>query len=63
MCKTNFYGHSKIWGAQKNWGTLPPNAPLGYSLACKTKVSHMELDENFAALYFWLNSSEVNQMT
>jgi len=42
MLKTIFSGH-KILGS---------TAPLGYGPACKAKVSH--LDENIAALCFWL---------
>jgi len=31
MLKTFFSGHNKIlWGAQKNWGSITPNAPRGY---------------------------------
>jgi len=41
------------FGGTKNWGALPPNAPLAYGPACKANVSH--LDENIAALCFWLN--------
>jgi len=40
----------------KNWEALSPNAPVGYGPACKAKVSH--IDEHFAALCFWLNSSK-----
>jgi len=48
--KTNFSGHNKILGAQKSWGALPPNAPLGYGPACKAKISYW--DENIAASFF-----------
>jgi len=41
-------------------GALPPNAPLGYAPACKAKVLH--LDENIAALCFWLNSSKSHDL-
>jgi len=56
MFKTNFSRHNKILGPQKS-GVLPPNALLGYGLACKAKVSH--LDENIPTLCFWLNSSKI----
>jgi len=60
MFKTNFSGHNKILGPQKNWGALPPNVPLGYGPACKAKVSH--LDENIAALCCWLNSGKSDDL-
>jgi len=47
MFKTNFSGHIIIGN------TVPP---LCYVPACIEKVSH--LDENIAALCFWLNSSK-----
>jgi len=57
--KRIFLGTRKFWG-HKNWGALPPTAPLGYGPAYKTKFSH--LDENIAALCFWLNSSKSDDL-
>jgi len=39
---------------------LPPNAPLDYRPACEAKVLH--LDENIAALCFWLNSNKSDDL-
>jgi len=36
MFKTNFLGTIKFWG-HKNWGALPPNAPLATGLLVKQK--------------------------
>jgi len=33
MFKTNFSGHKKTWGEQKNLGTLPLNDPIAVGLA------------------------------
>ena len=41
-------------------GSTAPECPLGYEPACKGKVSH--LDENIAALCFWLKSSKVDDL-
>jgi len=60
MFKTNFSGHKKILGTQKDWVALPPNAPLGNAPACKATFSH--LDENIAALCLWLNSSKSDDL-
>ena len=41
-------------------GSTAPEGPLGYGPACKAKVSH--LDENIAALCFWLNCSKSDDL-
>jgi len=33
MFETNFSGHNKIWGTQKNLGALLLNAPMATCLA------------------------------
>ena len=53
MFKTNFSGCNII-------GEHPPECPLGYTPTCKAKVSH--LDENIAALCFWLDSSKSDDL-
>jgi len=41
MLKTHFSGHSKIWGAIKFGGTLPPNIPVVTGLVVVHPVSSL----------------------
>jgi len=60
ICLKQFFLGTKKFLGHKKFGSTAPECPLGYGPACKAKFSH--LDENIAALYFWLNSSKSDDL-